>query len=204
MGRNSKLLLLQLIASKGWQLMSFDIRRAVFLQGKPQTDRTLAIEPVEELIEALQLTTNQVCKLEKGASGLIDAPYQWFLAITEELIRLGFTQSPFNPCQYILRHHEHGTLEGVLGLHVDDGICGGSQYFSNKIACLEKKYPFGSKKLKQFTFTGIEMDQLSNGTQSPWLNPNTSSQSTPSRSLKKDASKGVKRSQMKKDRPSGD
>ena len=163
LGRNSKLLLLQLIASKGWQLMSFDIR-AAFLQGKPQTDRTLAIEPVEELIEALQLTTNQVCKLEKGAYGLIDAPCQWFLAISEELIHLGFTQSPFDPCQYILRHHESGSLEGILGLHVDDGICGGSQYFSNKIACLEKKYPFGSKKLKQFTFTGIEMDQQPNGT----------------------------------------
>lgn len=51
-GRNSKMLLLQLIASMGWQLQSFDIR-AAFLQGKPQTDRTLAIEPVPELIEAL-------------------------------------------------------------------------------------------------------------------------------------------------------
>eukprot|EP00435_Cladocopium_sp_Y103_P020527 s275_g5.t1 len=144
-------------------LRSFDIR-AAFLQGKPQKDRTLAIEPVEEIIEALQLTTNQVCKLEKGAYGLVDAPFQWFLAISEELRNLGFLQSPFDPCQFILRHHEHGTLEGILGLHVDDGICGGSDYFAEKIATLEKKYPFGSKKLKRFTFTGIEMDQLPNGT----------------------------------------
>ena len=163
LGRNSKLLLLQLIASKGWLLQSFDIR-AAFLQGKPQTNRVLAIEPVEELIEALQLRTNQVCKLEKGAYGLIDAPYQWFLAISEELKSLGFSQSPFDPCQFLLRHHEYGTLEGILGLHVDDGICGGSEYFNSKIACLEKKYPCGSKKMKQFTFTGIEMDQLANGT----------------------------------------
>ena len=77
--------MLQLIASKGWQLQSFDIC-ATFLQGKPQTDRVLAIEPVEELVEALQLATNQVCKLEKGAYGLIDAPYQWFLSISEELV----------------------------------------------------------------------------------------------------------------------
>ena len=56
LGRNSKMLLLQLIASKGWQLRSFDIK-AAFLQGKPQADRTLAIEPVSELIEALQLAT---------------------------------------------------------------------------------------------------------------------------------------------------
>lgn len=163
LGRNSKMLLLQLIASKGWQLRSFDIR-AAFLQGKPQSNRVLAVEPVHELVEALQLNTDQVCKLEKGAYGLIDAPYQWFQAISEELLKLGFTQSPFDPCKFLLYHHETGSLEGVLGLHVDDGICGGSQYFSQKIDLLEAKYPFGSKKVKQFTFTGIEMDQLANGT----------------------------------------
>ena len=75
----------------GWQLRSFDIR-AAFLQGKPQSDRILAIEPVCELVDALQLATNEVCKLEKGAYGLIDAPYQWFQAISEALINLGFTQ----------------------------------------------------------------------------------------------------------------
>ena len=163
LGRNSKMLLLQLIASKGWQLRSFDIR-AAFLQGKPQSNRVLAVEPVSELVEALQLATNQVCKLEKGAYGLIDAPFQWYQAISEELIRLGFTQSPFDPCMFVLYNHDTGALEGVLGLHVDDGICGGSRYFSQKIDLLEAKYPFGSKKLKQFTFTGIEMDQLPNGT----------------------------------------
>ena len=163
LGRNSKMLLLQLIASKGWQLRSFDIR-AAFLQGKPQADRILAIEPVSELVDALKLATNEVCKLEKGAYGLIDAPYQWYQAISEALINLGFTQSPFDPCQFVLRHHETGSLEGILGLHVDDGICGGSEYFARKIDQLEKKYPFGSKKIKQFTFTGIEMDQLPNGT----------------------------------------
>lgn len=47
---------------------------------------------------------------------------------------------------------------------MDGGICGGSEYFSKKLDQLEQKYPFGSKKLKPFTFTGIEMDQLPNGT----------------------------------------
>ena len=130
----------------GWTLRSFDIK-AAFLQGKTQGDRTLAIEPVPELIQALQLSTAEVCKLEKGAYGLVDAPFLWYQAINEELLKLGVSQSPFDPCQYILRHHQTGKLEGVLGLHVDDGICGGSPYFSDKINQLEKKYPFGSKKV---------------------------------------------------------
>ena len=145
LGRNAKMLSLQLIASMGWTLRSFDIK-AAFLQGKTQGDRILAIEPVPELIQALQLSTTEVCKLEKGAYGLVDAPFLWYQAINEELLKLGFTQSPFDPCQYVLRHHQTGKLEGILGLHVDDGICGGSSYFSDKINQLEKKYPFGSKR----------------------------------------------------------
>ena len=159
LGRNAKMLSLQLISSMGWMLRSFDIK-AAFLQGKPQAGRTLAIEPVPELIQALQLSTNEVCKLEKGAYGLVDAPYLWFMAITEELRNLGFIQSPFDPYQFILRHERTNKLSGVIGLHVDDGICGGDEFFEAKLALLEKKYPFGSKKMKQFTFTGIEMNQL--------------------------------------------
>ena len=85
------------------------------------------------------------CKLEKGAYGLIDAPYMWYRAILEELTRLGFEQSPFDPCVFMLREASTGKPEGVIGLHVDDGLCGGNQRFLNVLAELEKKYPFGIK-----------------------------------------------------------
>ena len=159
LGRISKMILLQYIASRGWDLRSFDIK-AAFLQGKTQGDRILAIEPVQELIDAMKLKSNEICKLEKGAYGLVDAPYLWFVAISEELQKLGFRPSPFDPCMYILKHPRLNTVEGVLGLHVDDGICGGTSYFTSVLDKLEQKYPFGSKKMKQFTFTGIEMQQL--------------------------------------------
>ena len=78
-------------------------------------------------------------------------------------------QSPFDPCRFVLRHPVTGNLEGILGLHVDDGLCEGSQYFSQKLAKLESKHPFGSKRIKQLTFTGIEMDYPM--AQLPCLNP---------------------------------
>ena len=161
LGRHSKMLLLQLISSMNWNLQSFDIK-AAFLQGKPQTDRVLGIEPTTELIEALQIKTDEVCKLEKGAYGLIDAPYMWYRAILEELTRLGFEQSPFDPCVFMLREASTGKPEGVIGLHVDDGLCGGNQRFQNVLAELEKKYPFGSKRIQQFVFAGIDMQQHAN------------------------------------------
>eukprot|EP00435_Cladocopium_sp_Y103_P053869 s757_g17.t1 len=163
LGRHSKMLLLQLIASKGWRLRSFDIK-AAFLQGKAQKDRVLAIEPVEEIIKMMRLSPHEVCKLEKGAYGLVDAPFMWFQAILEELIKLQFEQSPFDPCLFILRNPKTLEPDGILGLHVDDGLCAGNSRFLEKLELLEQKYPFGTKRTGEFTFTGIDMMQTPEGT----------------------------------------
>ena len=158
LGRQSKMLLLQLISSKGWSLGSFDIK-AAFLQGRTQKDRIMGVEPVPELAQALKLRPDEVCKLDKSAYGLIDAPFLWFKTLSEELLALGMQPSPFDPCVFILRHPETNEITGALGIHVDDGIYGGNAYFHEQISELEKKYPFGSKKSKAFTFTGIELFQ---------------------------------------------
>ena len=76
----------------------------------------------------------------------------------EELISLGFTSCPFDPCVFTLRHPMTGELCGALGIHVDDGIYGGNKYFQNQISKLEK-YPFGSKKSQKFTVTGIDLNR---------------------------------------------
>ena len=52
LSKHSRMLLLQVLASYGWDLRSFDIK-AAFLQGKPQEDRIIGVEPVPELAEAL-------------------------------------------------------------------------------------------------------------------------------------------------------
>ena len=47
----------------------------------------------------------------------------------------------------------------LLGIHVDDGIYGGDKFFQEQVSKLESKYPFGSKKSRVFTFTGIDLKQ---------------------------------------------
>ena len=161
LNRHSKMLLLQMIASRSWDLRSFDIK-AAFLQGKPQSGRILGIEPVPELAAKMGLKPNEICRLTKSAYGLIDAPFLWFQALKEELMQLGFEQSPFCPCTFILRCPITHAPEGIIGVHVDDGLCGGNQRFMSKLRELERKYPFGSQKMGQFTFTGIDMFQHPN------------------------------------------
>lgn len=152
------MLLLQLIASCSWDLRSFDIK-AAFLQGKPQDDRIIGLEPCSELRQALALKEGEICRLVKSAYGLIDAPFLWYQALSSELVELGFEISPFDPCLFILRHPETKRPRGIIGIHVDDGLCGGDDAFLEVLGKLQKKYPFGAEKIGAFTFTGVELCQ---------------------------------------------
>ena len=154
------MLLLQMIASQSWDLCSFDIK-AAFLQGQPQDNRIIGLEPCVELAKEMALKPNEICRLVKSAYGLIDAPYLWYKALSEALLKLGFETAPFDPCLFVLRNSQTQKLHGILGIHVDDGLCGGDEVFREKIALLQKQYPFGSQKKGSFVFTGIQMQQRS-------------------------------------------
>ena len=44
-------------------------------------------------------------------------------------------------------------------MHVDDGLCCGDSQFATVLAQLERRFPFGSKRVEDFTFTGIHVQQ---------------------------------------------
>ena len=69
------------------------------------------------------------CELVGGAYGLIDAPSLWYREFRKALMSLGFQQCPLDPCVFSLTsRNESGkpTCHGVLGIHFDNGIGGGS------------------------------------------------------------------------------
>ena len=105
------------------------------------------------------LKPSEVCRLVKSAYGLIDAPFLWYTELDQQLRSLNFIPSPFDPCLYLLYEEGKDEPAGILGVHVDDGLCGGNQYFHEMIKRLEAKFPFGSRKTQSFVFTGIEMHQ---------------------------------------------
>ena len=162
LGRTSKMVALQLVSSHKWLLQSFDVK-AAFLQGKPQDNRLIIVDPVPELRKAMNMSHQELARLNKGAYGLVDAPFLWYCTLVEELTKLNFEPSPMDPCLFVLRHpstnDQPGHLAGVVGIHVDDGIGGGDSYFNEQVQKLEKKFPFGSHKTSSFTFTGIDVHQ---------------------------------------------
>ena len=166
LGRDSRMLALQCIASHKWTARSFDIRTA-FLRGSRQDSRILGMEPPQELRVKMKLQDNEVCELLKGAYGLVNAPLLWYCELKSALLSLGFTMSPFDPCLFVLpkKSPKQGEcqIHGVLGIHVDDGIGGGDHVFNQTIAMLEKRFPFGSQRQGSFTFTGIHVQQSVSG-----------------------------------------
>ena len=157
MSKLSRMLILQMAASHGWDIESFDIKTA-FLRGQEHSDRVLGIEPNAELRERMKLKDNEVLKLLKGAYGRVDAPYLWFMELRTGLLNLGFIPAPFDPCTFVLPG-DNGRTEGLVGIHVDDGLCCGSTLFTKKLQQLAQKFPFGSHKKRNFTFTGLKIDQ---------------------------------------------
>ena len=99
------MLIAQAIASMHWTLMSFD-NKAAFLQGRTRENRVIAIEPVPEMVAAMDLKPNEVCRLVKSAYGLIDAPFLWFSQLDRTLRSLNFIPLPFGPCLYLYYHDQ--------------------------------------------------------------------------------------------------
>lgn len=58
-----------------------------------------------------------VCKLKKSIYGLKQSSRCWNATLNDNLCRLGFTQSPNDPCLYV----SEGEL-AIVGVHVDDLI----------------------------------------------------------------------------------
>lgn len=167
LGRDSRMLALQCIASHRWTARSFDIRTA-FLRESRQDSRILGIEPTNELRVKMKLQNNEVCELLKGAYGLINAPLLWYCELKGALLSLGFIISPLDPCLFVLPkkgkiQNGEPKIHGILGIHVGDGIGGGDSTFTHAIQCLEKRFPFGSQRQGSFTFTGIQLKQEVNG-----------------------------------------
>ena len=160
LSREGRAVVLQAIASYRWELQSFDIKTA-FLRGKADEDNKLAMEPPEELRQLMGLKTDEVCELVGNAYGRVDAPLLFYQELKQRLLDLGFRAHPLDPCIFMLESvaNDRRTLHGIMGIHVDDGVCGGDAKFQARVNQLQKHLPFGSQKSKKFVFTGMQLEQ---------------------------------------------
>ena len=148
--------MLQQVSSRGWKLVNFDIASA-FLKGQGD-GRKLGIHAPPELRKAIGLQGHEQCGLLGGAYGRADAPLLWYRTLKQTLEGLGLVVSPFDGCVFSLVTKNQNScpkVRGCLGLHVDDGIGGGDEYFGEVIERLRQKYEFGAYNEGDFDFCGV-------------------------------------------------
>ncbi|CAE7296093.1 RE1, partial [Symbiodinium sp. CCMP2456] len=159
--KESKHIILSICASKGWVIWGADIKTA-FLSGD-NSNRDLYFRPPDEVKEFLNLSDDDVLRLEKAAYGLAEAPRAWFLRLTRELISVGLEVSQLDPCVCILRCVSSKALLGVCGVHVDDLLGGGASHMDLCLEKLRATLPFGDFRKGTIKYTGAEIRQLKDG-----------------------------------------
>ena len=150
---------LQIISSMQWVFNICDVEGA-FVQGnqymRPQ-GKIYAKIPREEMPN---VSSECLVEFTKCVYGLIDAPLQWWKCFTTCLTELGMRQSELDPCCF--RYYHDHTLHGVLALHVDDMILGGSPVFMEMVVKkMREKFPFKHGITHKGEFLERQLDQKS-------------------------------------------
>eukprot|EP00435_Cladocopium_sp_Y103_P029008 s424_g7.t1 len=123
--------------------------------------RQLAMEPVAEMKQLLNMSDSEVLMLDGNAYGRVDAPLLFYKEFRRQLDKVGFEAHPLDGCLFLLRNKENPEeLDGILGTHVDDGIGGGNENYEKALTALQKVLPFGQREFRRFRFTGLDIEQL--------------------------------------------
>ncbi|KAK4311282.1 hypothetical protein Pmani_017216 [Petrolisthes manimaculis] len=141
---------LSILACKNWKCNSIDIK-AAFLQGENfQRDVYLKPPPEAENIDKV------LWKLNKCVYGLNDASRVWYFTVRTFLLKLGCVQLKADPAGFYW--YNEGILSGVLLMHVDDFIWGGTRAFENKVvAKIRSEFQVGQQCSGAFKYIGLQV-----------------------------------------------
>ena len=146
-------LVFSLLSAKRWPLHSIDIKSA-FLQGLP-LQREVYLKPPKHA------KTKDIWKILKPIYGLADAGRHWYLRVVEVVVDLGATQSKIDKSLFIWKFN--GKTAGVIAVHVDDFIYGGTQMFLDKvIKRIFEIFYVGSQEHMCFKYIGMQVNQTNN------------------------------------------
>ena len=116
-------MLLALISTKGWACNTMDVETA-FLQGTELT-RDVFVKPPKEA------NTKNLWKLKKSVYGLNEASKHWYERANQELTAVGMCKSKYDEALYY--YHVKDKCHGVVGLHVDDFMHGGTDKMKQSV-----------------------------------------------------------------------
>eukprot|EP00969_Alexandrium_andersonii_P118041 5220501-Alexandrium_andersonii.AAC.1 len=107
-------------------------------------NRGLFVTPVKEISEYLGLPVGGAMKVVKAAYGLVSAPLERFLAVTEKFSAMGLKVLRADPCCWKLE--ENGEVVALICAHVGDFLFAGSPTSTAWLACreqIQKEFQWG-------------------------------------------------------------
>ncbi|CAE7261879.1 RE1 [Symbiodinium sp. CCMP2592] len=162
MTRQTRQMMLQVSAMKGWRLRKGDVSGA-FLQGREYPDILHCI-PCDEICAAMGLEKGSVTRLRKACYGLVDAPLEWYRTVASFLEQLGLQRLWSDACAWVWR--PRGQLRGMISGHVDDFLFGGRDDDKEWQAILDQikvKFKWGDWEEDSFVQCGVLIRQTEAG-----------------------------------------
>ena len=159
----SRSIILQLIVSCGWKLGLGDIKGA-FLEA--DVSRQTSANPVFAELPpggVPGVAPGSLVQVLGNIYGANDAPHNWYMEFDSVAQEVGFTKSKLDNCLYLC-HGDDGSLQGVLGAHVDDTMSGGcGDKYNRAIELLKARFPFRKWRIGEGEFLGTFYRQHDNG-----------------------------------------
>jgi hypothetical protein len=144
-------LVLALLAEKQWILNSWDFTTA-FLQCKSLTCDVFVVPPIDFV------GSHVVRRLKKPTYGIVSAPKSWFDRLVEVCPASGLTTATTDEGLLIMTSGEQ--IVGVLELHVDDAICGGTEKFHDVMEKIGKPLAVWSHETSNFRYKGLRVSTV--------------------------------------------
>ena len=163
MSRTTRQLLLVISSALGFRVAKGDVSGA-FLQGREYQGESYVI-PTDEICIGMGLSLGATTRLKKACYGLVDAPLEWYLTVSDFLISIGFSRCVTDPCcfKYV---SQDGRLVGLISGHVDDFLfCGreSDQTWTNLCDQIRKKFDWGTWEWDNFTQCGVQIKKRPEG-----------------------------------------
>lgn len=150
----SRMILMQLICSFGWDLQLGDIKGA-FMEAGPLDDKFRPLFASHPPGGIPGVPSDAVIEVIGNVYGQNDAPASWFKTFHQEAVTAGWCRSVFDSCLYFLRDPNTNQLIGIMGVHVDDTAVGGSgPVFEKAIASLKARFPYRKWRVGEGEFCG--------------------------------------------------
>ena len=160
LSRLSRQLILQLSASRGFRLRKGDVKTAFLSGDREEARRDVYAEPPQEMRDKLQITREQVLKLETAVYGLRNAPSAWWKRVVRDLTETGWVQHQLDQCTFMFMNVV------LIGVCVDDFLvagCDDDAVFSDALSKLKGTFRWRTWNDDNFTLTGIEIETLQDG-----------------------------------------